>query len=48
MIISGRYHEYARAQGDEPLRLEEPFHLELDLRAVSGAPAADEEPTAVG
>ncbi|MCO1660935.1 Uma2 family endonuclease [Pseudonocardia humida] len=38
MIISGRYHEYARAQGDEPLRLEEPFRLELDLRTITGAP----------
>jgi hypothetical protein len=45
MIISGRYHEYARAQGDEPLRLEEPFHLELDLRTITGAP---EETHAVG
>jgi hypothetical protein len=49
MIISGRYHEYARAQGDEPLRLEEPFHLELDLHSltqtITGAP---EETHAVG
>lgn len=45
MIISGRYHEYARAQGDEPLLLEEPFHLELDLRTITGAP---EETHAVG
>jgi hypothetical protein len=47
MIISGRYHEYARAAGDEPLRLEEPFGLELDLRAVAepaaAAPSAAEE-----
>jgi hypothetical protein len=35
MIISGRYHEYARAAGDEPLRLEEPFRLELDLPAIT-------------
>jgi hypothetical protein len=48
MIISGRYHEYARAAGDEPLRLEEPFRLELDLPSITtGAPtvaAADAEP----
>jgi hypothetical protein len=44
MIISGRYHEYARAQGDEPLRLEEPFRLELDLRAVSAPPVTAPSP----
>lgn len=31
MIISGRYHEYARADDGAPLRLEEPFGLEIDL-----------------
>ncbi len=46
MIISGRYHEYARAAGDEPLRLEEPFRLELDLRAAAAAP--EPEQRAVG
>jgi hypothetical protein len=46
MIISGRYHEYARATGDETLRLEEPFGLELDLRAATTAP--EPEQRAVG
>jgi hypothetical protein len=32
MIISGRYHEYARAAGDDELELEEPFRLRLPLR----------------
>jgi hypothetical protein len=35
MIISGRYHEYARAAAGETLRVEEPFGLELDLDAVA-------------
>ncbi|WP_214405936.1 Uma2 family endonuclease [Pseudonocardia lacus] len=53
MIISGRYHEYARAQGDEPLRLEEPFQLDLDLNAVAAPPVtapatAPEETQTVG
>jgi hypothetical protein len=55
MIISGRYHEYARAHGDEPLRLEEPFELELDLRTLavvpeeeSAAASEEEESTTVG
>jgi hypothetical protein len=55
MIISGRYHEYARAAGDEPLRLEEPFRLELDLPSISttvadgtGAAAVEPEQSAVG
>jgi hypothetical protein len=55
MIISGRYHEYARAAGDEPLRLEEPFRLELDLPSISttvadgtGAAAVEPEQRAVG
>jgi len=34
MIISGRYHEYARAAAGERLRLEEPFVLEMDLAAT--------------
>jgi hypothetical protein len=38
MIISGRYHEYARAGGDEKMLIEEPFRFELDLAAVT-APA---------
>ncbi len=32
MVISGRYHEYARAGGDDELELEEPFRLRLPLR----------------
>lgn len=44
MIISGRYHEYARASGEEPLRIEEPFRFELDLRDA----ARLEETRAVG
>jgi hypothetical protein len=39
MIIGGRYHEYARAGGDEKMLIEEPFRFELDLAAVT-APAA--------
>jgi hypothetical protein len=35
MIIGGRYHEYARAGGDEPLLIEEPFRLEHDLAALT-------------
>ena len=35
MIIGGRYHEYARAADAEPLRIEEPFTLEVDLVAVT-------------
>ena len=35
MIIGGRYHEYARAGGDETLLIEEPFRLELDLAEVT-------------
>ena len=31
MVISGRYHEYARASGPEELQLEEPFRLRLPL-----------------
>lgn len=34
MIISGRYHEYARAGAGEQLLIEEPFVLELDLAAL--------------
>jgi Uma2 family endonuclease len=33
MVISGRYHEYARASGAETLELEEPFHLRMPLGA---------------
>ncbi len=46
MIISGRYHEYASASGDQLLRLEEPFPLELDLRACTepADPAAPDAP----
>ena len=31
MVISGRYHEYARAAGPDELELEEPFRLRLAL-----------------
>jgi hypothetical protein len=31
MVISGRYHEYARASGSDALQLEEPFRLKLAL-----------------
>ena len=33
MVISGRYHEYARAAGQDELELEEPFRLRLPLPA---------------
>lgn len=39
MLIGGRYHEYAAAEGDGILRLEEPFALELDLTALATAPS---------
>jgi hypothetical protein len=35
MIIGGRYHEYARAGGEETLLIEEPFRLELDLAEIT-------------
>lgn len=38
MLIGGRYHEYAVAEGDGVLRLEEPFALELDLTALAADP----------
>lgn len=44
MIIGGRYHEYARAAGDENLLIEEPFRLELDLAEIAApepAPPAE-------
>jgi Uma2 family endonuclease len=31
MVISGRYHEYARASGADALQLEEPFRLKVRL-----------------
>jgi hypothetical protein len=47
MIISGRYHEYARTRpGDPVLRIEEPFALELDLRAIT-APVPEPAPAQV-
>ncbi len=33
MIIGGRYHEYAHAEANAVLRLEEPFRLEIDPAA---------------
>jgi hypothetical protein len=41
MIIGGRYHEYARAGGDERLQIEEPFPLDLDLAATTATEPAD-------
>jgi hypothetical protein len=41
MIIGGRYHEYARAGGDEWLQIEEPFPLDLDLAATTATEPAD-------
>jgi hypothetical protein len=41
MIIGGRYHEYARAGGDERLQIEEPFPLDLELAATTAAEPAD-------
>jgi Putative restriction endonuclease len=47
MIIGGRYHEYARAGGDETLLIEEPFRLELDLGEITAPePAKPAEPPA--
>jgi hypothetical protein len=54
MIIGGRYHEYARAGGDETLLIEEPFRLELDLGELTApeptppdpSPPADADQTA--
>jgi hypothetical protein len=56
MSMGGRYHEYARAGGDEKLLIEEPFRLELDLAEITApepvpppaeaaAPPADSPPT---
>ncbi|TWF79728.1 putative restriction endonuclease [Pseudonocardia hierapolitana] len=45
MIIGGRYHEYARAGGEEKLLIEEPFRLELDLAEITAPePARPAEP----
>jgi hypothetical protein len=48
MIIGGRYHEYARAGGEERLLIEEPFRFELDLLAITAPepPATSAEPPA--
>jgi hypothetical protein len=48
MLIGGRYHEYAGAEGGGVLTLEEPFALELDLTTLTGAdlPAGDDRPGA--
>jgi hypothetical protein len=47
MIIGGRYHEYARAGGEETLLIEEPFRLELDLGEITAPePAQPADPHA--
>ena len=47
MIIGGRYHEYARAGGEEKLLIEEPFRLELDLAEITAPePAKPSEASA--
>jgi hypothetical protein len=47
MIIGGRYHEYARAGGEEELLIEEPFRLALDLAEITAPePARPPEPPA--
>ncbi|MDN5931200.1 MAG: Uma2 family endonuclease [Pseudonocardia sp.] len=43
MLIGGRYHEYASAEGDGVLLLEEPFALELALAALA-APVTPGDP----
>jgi hypothetical protein len=51
MIIGGRYHEYARAGGEETLLVEEPFRLELDLAEITApepAPPAPPSPESAG
>jgi Putative restriction endonuclease len=51
MIIGGRYHEYARASGEERLLIEEPFRLELDLVEITApepAPPAPPSPDPAG
>lgn len=45
MIIGGRYHEYARAGGDETLLIEEPFRLELDLAEITAPEPAPPAPS---
>ena len=47
MIINGRYHEYASATDGALLLLEEPFHLELDLGAVTAPVSATRDAAAV-
>ncbi len=44
MIIGGRYHEYARAGGEETLLIEEPFRLELDLAEITAPEPAPPAP----
>jgi hypothetical protein len=51
MLIGGRFHEYAEAGPGGVLRLDEPFHLELDLAALTaggGPDAAGAEPVGDG
>jgi hypothetical protein len=45
MLIGGRYHEYARAESGEVLRLEEPFGLEFQLGSLAESAAADSTDT---
>jgi hypothetical protein len=45
MIIGGRYHEYARAGGEETLLIEEPFRLDLDLAEISAPEPANPSKT---
>jgi hypothetical protein len=44
MIIGGRYHEYARAGGEETLLIEEPFRLELELAEITAPEPAPPTP----
>jgi Putative restriction endonuclease len=48
MIIGGRYHEYARAGGEETLLVEEPFRLELDLAEITAPEPAPPSPEPAG
>jgi hypothetical protein len=41
MIIGGRYHEYAYAEGAERFWLDEPFRLEMDLTSLTAEKAQE-------